>query len=408
MTTYRSLIVVSLVLLGGPRDSRAQDRAAPRGEPTRPATSYALIDRALAAKEIGVEKAHVYRVFAAFADTRLPERYRGVDAGLDEPPSALTHAFRLLKTFSAQTQADLAPFFKRPASPGSWITLPTVRQPPSAVSPRDEDVSASLLQDAGSAAPNVFAADIAGAYPRATAQTEPAQASPWHTVRAAGGKVKVWAQIRYTGDSLKAEQIARELTSTIWRRLVGLFWEPLSDAHLDDNGGDGALDIYLVRADFGTSQPWKGRAEFADPVHVCGESPHYLLIDSRGAIGGATSVGILQTVAHELNHAITGRKPLKDFNCDEYVWIREATATWTEDWVYPRAQSEHETAQHFLRDPRLSLDHVSADETDKHHYGAYLLPFHLANHGQQLAIPAMWEQFGRHRSLDGIDAALRL
>ena len=75
--------VVSSLTLGSPQAIGTKGSGAPN-QTTPPATSYQLIDQALAAKHIDDETAHKYRVFAAFGDSRLPAAYRGHDRGLEE------------------------------------------------------------------------------------------------------------------------------------------------------------------------------------------------------------------------------------------------------------------------------------------------------------------------------------
>jgi hypothetical protein len=359
-------------------------------QPSSSKSSYQLIDEGLAAKRINEETAYKYRVFAAFADSRLPDAYRGDDAGLEVSPTSILDAQRRLTTFSPATQAELKPFFLRPASPGSWLTLSTVKQ------------------------------EQPGAQPGGDASEDDSESerADWYTATAVGGKVKVWAQTRYAGDAAKADAIAQAMTAKIWPDLVGLFkWEPLDDATLDDNGGGPALDIYLVRPDFSDRAAarnlakyqrtsWRAIAMFAEPVHTCGKSTHYILVDSRLPLGGDRSKGLLQDVAHEFAHAVTGTQPLLNDDCAEYTWIREATGKWAEHFVYPNAQSEQDMARYFMEDPRTPLDSMTRDEGERHHYGAYLFPLDLMFNGRLQTIPKMWAQFATKKSLAGIDAAL--
>lgn len=372
--------------------------------PQAPSTSYARIDSALAAGRIDAETAHKYRVFAAFGDTRLPIAYQGEDSAIAEIPAAVMETGTLLRTFSPQTQAELAPFFLRPASPGSWLELSTAGGAPD---DRDGDPGGGdrATEDANRGNAPPYDAGDPTRDPPASGPT--ATAIQWHTVSAVGGKVKVWAQLRYPGDSLKAERIAQAMSATIWPTLVNLFWAPLDDGRLDDNGGDAALDFYLVRPDFPDgSRKWRGVAMPADPVFPCDSSARYLLLDSRSPLGGPNSPGLLQVAVHEFTHAITHAAEYRNSDCWEYAWIDEATASWSEHKVYPRANSEHPDARFFLGSPRESLDHY--DELDKHQYGAYLLPFYLALKKHEQALPSMWRQFKQKSSLDGIDAALRV
>ena len=81
----------------------------------------------------------------------------------------------------------------------------------------------------------------------------------------------VWAQDRYAGDEAKAEAIARAMDADrIWPRLtVCMAREPVSDVLITPNGGDGALDIYLVRP-----PPWWIPIPASDMPHGL-DSPHH-------------------------------------------------------------------------------------------------------------------------------------
>ena len=389
---HLALVAGLTLVLGQPRAEYRMTEQAAQAAPS----SYRLINQALAAARIDAETAHKYRVFAAFGDSRLPQPYRGVDTASTEVPPAVFEAGALLPTFSSQTRAELEPFFMPPAQPGSWINLSTVTG--KAPGPPRDDTSED--------GPSVE-----------VPCPSTSESGRWHTVRAAGGKVKIWAQPRYAGDSAKAEIIAREMNSTIWPRLVTLFWEPLSDANATYDCGGPELDIFLVRPNFsdqnaesnirryGRAGPWRGVAMFSDP-HKCQQSAAFLLLNSEHALGSATRPGLLQDVAHEFTHAITRRKALKG-ECADYAWATEATATWAEDWAYPRAQSEHGRAYLFFANTRRPLDEKTDDEDNLRAYAAYVFPLHLMLSGKGRAIPAMWEQFRTNALRAGIEAGLK-
>jgi hypothetical protein len=144
----------------------------------------------LAAGQIDAATAHRYRVFAAFTDTRLPQQYRGDDSTVEEVPPAVEEVGALLPTFSAQTQTELAPFLLSPVDPGSWLHLTTVSGELPAPLPEQEAL-----------APHEASNDDA-AY--ATSHRTTYRNIQWHTVLAAGGKVKVWAQKQIAGDSAQS------------------------------------------------------------------------------------------------------------------------------------------------------------------------------------------------------------
>ena len=388
------IAVFALVLttwLGLPRfqteDAQQQEQAT---------SSYTLINRALSAGQIDTETAHKYRVFAAFGDRRLPPRFRGDNAGITELPRSVLDVDRLLPTLSAQTQAELRPFFLPPGDPASWVNLSTVANEAQPGPPENDD-------DAAAHGPTAEALSLGTAV-------------QWDTFSAAGGKVKIWAQSRRPGDVAKAKVLAAQMTAKIWPKLVGLFWEPLSDINFPRNSGGPALDVFLVRpgftdqdaaynrANYGTADAWNGIAMYADP-QKCPEAAYFILLDSKQPLGSETEPGMLQYLAHELTHAITGRKPLlKD--CREYSWATEATAEWAEHFVYPGAQSEHPAASTFMRKVHLPLTE-DPGTGEAFGYDGYLFPFYLELNGRVRAIPTMWERFGTHDLLNGIDAALK-
>ena len=365
-------------------------------------SSYALIDRALAAGAIDTETAYKYRVFAAFGHPGLPEAYRGDDSAISEPPIAVLEDGARLGDFSAETRAALAPFFTTPSSPGSWVELRAV------AGDGGSDGAGSV--EHGPSAPDD---PPSGSAPRSTPIVQ------WHTILAAGGAVKVWAQLRHAGDSLKAEKIAGEITSTIWRELVTLLGQPKSDAGEPLNSGGPELDIFLVRPSFtpanaaanmrtfGSTVAWRGILMPADPNNwKCKEGAFYILINSANPVGSTTSPGLLQDVTHELTHAITGAKPLKG-GCQLYEWMREATAVWAEHRVYPKAQSEHGHAAGFLNDVSSPLDTYTPGPVNEHAYDSYLFQLYLQFANRERAIPRIWTEFATHSELEGVNEGLK-
>src|SRR5687768_13808423 len=234
-----TLLAAGALAIGHPRASQtALAQQQPQAEPTRP-SSFTLIDRALEAKTIDAETAHKYRVFAAYGDTRLPAALRGDNMGMRALPPSVAAVGALLTTFSAATRGELEPFFMRPAEPGSWVTLGPIG---------GQEPAARSRQNVPDATPE---AELSvplepGASERATARPS---VITWKSVYAVGGKAKVWWQDRYPTDSAIAHGLASELTSLIWGRLTGLMnQEPFPDNGIIRNGGDAALDFYLVHS----------------------------------------------------------------------------------------------------------------------------------------------------------------
>ncbi|MBX7234471.1 MAG: hypothetical protein K1X65_08815 [Caldilineales bacterium] len=334
-----------------------------------------MIDAALARGEIDAETALVYKVYVAFNDPRLPQPYRGDDSDIRDSMIVAEVSDRF-DSLSAQAQALLAPFLLPPSGSGSWL----------------EQRQAAAQGQAGGREPAAIA---------------------WKQVPAMGNKAAVWYELRYAGDEAVAKEVAQELSANVWPDLTGLMGrEPLSDAGLNDNGGDGRFDVYLVHFPPPTD-PNKGatmgQAPAYDPKKSggrtgCKETPSYLLVDSR--LSGAD---LKATLAHEFMHAIQWSYPVS-VGCmapGEYAWFAEASATWAEHYVYSTNQTEQEYARFFLNRPERSLEDPGGRLRV---YGAYLWPFYLTQ-GQAwpdkpAVIRSIWEAFATNTSLAAIDKSI--
>lgn len=349
----------------GPEESSPED-SAPAGAAGRPRrhltraerpSSAALIDRALAGGRIDGETALVYQVFAAFGDRRLPAEFRGDDSGaVDSLVMAEVRA--TYDTLSPQGQATLGPFLVPPIYSGSWMAA--------AGAPVGRVAGVSVLQG-----------------PPACGSIE----SDWSWVDTIAAPVRIWWQDRFPADASAARVLAWEVDARIWPGLTALLPRtPISDEQESCNGGNGRLDIYLVDGPQAITQPYRS----------CNPSPVYIL-----AVRNIDKA----VLAHELMHAFQYSYTLAGCLLDwtTYRWWAEATAEWTEDYIYPDDQHEHAQAPNFLADPTLSLDFPETP----HAYGAYLLPFFMA---RKLAGPALirqtWDRAQTMPALEAIDATV--
>ena len=371
MTPNRLVFLVALSVTLSP----PQENVAAQTEP-RP-SSFTLIDRALSAKTIDAETAHRYRVLAAFGDTRLPVAYRGDDSHMRALPPSVAEVGALLPTFSAATRAELAPFFKRPDEPGSWVNLSTI--------PSEEPVDGRR-----------------GRGDSPVSSAPPAARVTWKAVSAVGGKAKVWWQDRYPRDSATAQGLARELTALIWGKLTGLMnQEPYPDNGIVSNGGDAAFDFYLIHA----PATWAGLTRAAIEEVPC-HPARYILIDTRRhGLGSARSYGVLQIATHELMHAITFAYRVRG-GCPA-PWIREASGDWASNWVYPLTDGEHPDAGNYISSVQYQIDNPSTVWGDSRFYGEHLFPYFLEKAtGGPGFMPRMWANFRNMDVLQGVNAVL--
>lgn len=103
-------------------------------------------------------------------------------------------------------------------------------------------------------------------------------------------------------------------------------------------------------------------------------------------------------------HAWQFRYPLKE-NSGSYSWLMEATAVWTEDYIYPKANSENRYADWFLASTHLPID----DQTNFRQYGLYT-PFSFWTAKDTAKVPPemiknTWKNAGSMDSLTAVDKA---
>ncbi|MBK9547332.1 MAG: hypothetical protein IPO51_16095 [Dehalococcoidia bacterium] len=192
-----------------PTPSPTPDPGTPAPTPDAP-NSYDLIDEALAKLQITAEEAVIYRVYASYADPRLPAAYR---ADGELPDSV--DLFADFDTLSASAKALLAPFRLRPDHPDSWW----------------------YATDAGA---------LTASAGEVSAAARPA--GPWLNVT--GAKVRVHYPAGSPALAGTAASIVSEAENVIWPKLTGLMGrEPLPDCLLicGDFGGSSRYDIYLRR-----------------------------------------------------------------------------------------------------------------------------------------------------------------
>jgi hypothetical protein len=322
-------------------------------------SSDELIDRAEAAGTLDHETALVYKAFALFGDARLPAQYRGADSAAADS-LLLGEIAAALPTMSPANQTLVQPFLTPPAYEASWASGPA---------------SSHLATTNAQPSCGVFA-------------------SGWSWFENPGGVVRVW--FRLAVDAAMAQAILDAVEGVIWPKLAGLMTGhvPLFDDDESCNGGSLTIDIYLVEG-----------AEFpglTTPYHS-GGTPTPTYIEIRR---GSSTTTTLSVVAHELFHAFQYSYRLRsDLGSSDYDWWAEASATWAEDYVYPRANVEHAWAGVFIGHPEKPLDYV--DSSNHREYGAYLVPFYVYHKtGSAAFIPASWQNCAGQSALRALDAVL--
>ena len=328
-------------------------------------TSYDLIDQAVSSGKISAEQGLIYKTYALFSDAALPAQFAG-----SVPEDGETVMWQIgdqWASLSAATQAALTPFFVPPSYPGSWYTR-TKRGTISAAAPQDTS------------------------------------ADSWVYVSAVGGKVRVYYWSADASDQAKATAVAAAFDDRIWSKETTLMNKvPIPSAKT------GAINVYLwssYQRYSGAVVPFSDTTLGITVAPKCWNTESTIYLNDYLPAGSIISPGMIQVAAHEFFHAIQNAYTMAA--CHPYDWVAEATATWAEDYVYPLADSEHDSAQGYLTYPERRLD----DTDDMHDYGAYLLFYYLTHTINPTAsvVRLLWENAAgtanSYKALaDAVDAA---
>jgi len=323
-------------------------------------SSFELIEEALAGFLIDRETATRYKAFALFRDPRLPSEYQGTDTDVVE-----TNVFDEILTTWASTspagQEILQPFLVPPAYVGSWASP----APAAALAPGAPHIDLRPC--------NQPTLDPNWAY-------RPFDAS---------GNVKVWYDTRVAGEVTRAQTLVTALETEIWPRLIGQLGmrAPLSDAAIAGcNGGDGRLDVYLTdMATMGQGANDYGASRAVDWAFK--SRPAFLLINHN-----LTDKQLKATAAHELFHSSQWAYPVAAIALSSYPWLKEATAHWAIDYVYPTMVDNFEQgwANHYLETPDQELD-VKDEGKVKRIYGSYMFFQFIARTTTPSVIKNIWD-----------------
>jgi hypothetical protein len=305
------------------------------------ATSIQLIKQALADGRLDAKTAAIYEVYSILPNSPLPAEYVGApDPQVDIAPfSALSTVY---DTLSSAQKAAVDPYLRRP----------------------DDQTSAFFKFQQEQARQQAGWQSVGGVV---ASSTRPPDSIKWDDLLSTTG-VRIHYRLDIDGDEAKAVDLAAAIDAKIYNALntlMGRVWlddTGCAGGGVEDDGGGGALDIYLMHG------------MTARGLEVsCHETPTpgWVILNADRPIGDDTHIGMVQTASHEMFHAIQDSYTYLE---DDYLWVQEATAKWVEDYVYHNAQSEQDYAHLYLDTTQNPLD----DNPDGlRYYGEYLWPFYL-------------------------------
>ncbi|MDI6817248.1 MAG: DUF6055 domain-containing protein [Actinomycetota bacterium] len=339
-------------------------------------TGLDLIQKALNAGKIDLDTALIYKVKFLFNDPTLPKEYFTENTPFEDS-GAFTEIQENWDKLSEETKETLKPYFLRPDNPESYISKIM-----------NGDIKASKT--------SFF--EIVG---RAEAYDRPISYKTDTGLNTSDGKIKVWypekketingrEQITklYYGTSKKI--VANLNADQAYAQFVGLLGRvPPSDGNL---GADGKTDIYVVPTNYALLNIGGASAGVNVPDNGNGKSSFILLrenLDDRN---------LKTTTVHELFHSFQ-----RAFECSitrNNLWWIEGTATWSEDFIYPKENTEQGYVANFIPKPESSLNKSG----DNFEYGAYVFPFYLSKTYDRGIITKIFEGCaGNGNPLDSAD-----
>ncbi|MCX6723170.1 MAG: DUF6055 domain-containing protein, partial [Candidatus Staskawiczbacteria bacterium] len=317
-------------------------------------TGIDFIQKDLNEGKINLDTALIYKVKFLFNDPTLPKKYASVN-GPFEDGGTFAEIQENWDKLLPETKKILEPYFLRPDNPESAI---------------------SKIMNGEIKAPQTSWFKLIN---EANAYDRPLSYKSDDTLVTADGKIKVWyleKKEMVNGEEKITKlyyNVAQKIVSNLntdgaYPQFVGLLGKtPISDGTL---GGDNKTDIFIATgahvhlADSKGGSPSQG---VNVPDNGIGKSSYIILRENLN------DRYLKTTTVHEIFHAFQ-----RAFSCNfakSNLWWIEGTATWSEDMIYPKDDTEQGYGESFIPLPATSLFHKGKN----FEYGAYVFPFYLSN-----------------------------
>ncbi|MCK5490670.1 MAG: hypothetical protein KAI67_02390 [Candidatus Pacebacteria bacterium] len=343
--------------------------------------SFDLIDIALEKNNIDRETSLIYKMYAVFGDEKLPSEYAS-EVMMQNANEQFIEVREAFDSLSPETQEALSPFFKRPNDLESYYNL---KYQESIEQESTDEIISKIIPSAQARAnvnANLYCDDC--------------------YLFAANSRVKIWypnvsitAQEAEQGYLMDIDQatlfsMAERLQTIlnndrIYKRFTELLQrEPDNDGVL---GGDDALDIYI-----GTLNIRAAAVAVSDKSSL--PSSAYIIMNA-GWLNFDSYYK--KTLAHEMFHVFQYSYTWKLSNSR---WWAEATAVWSEDFIYKGFNYEQKRLKYFLPFPEKTL---FDNQPSRFKYGAYIFPYYLAQNSGNETIRNIWEDCNYAGCLDAVD-----
>lgn len=276
-------------------------------------TSLDKIENAFSAKKIDDEKFALLEITAIYSPEKLPAEYEGAIDKDASPDYIFGFIHQKWGAFSAETKAILLPYLLPPDDPKSLFY--------------EKAGTTSLFY-------KIFGAPSAVA----------AGPNEWVDIKPMANATVSYKTVNEARDFHPAGWVADTLQIAVpkYQDLLGVSMKK--------------VHVFMTNpALIGKSY---GDAEMSESVDdLC-------MIRIKGGMDEKIT---RSTTAHELFHCFQHFMGL-NYGNPELKWLTEATATWSEDFIYKTFQTEHEYDTSFLNHTVWDL----LDRRDEHHYGSYM------------------------------------
>ncbi|HEU4976815.1 MAG TPA: hypothetical protein VFT50_17120 [Baekduia sp.] len=322
-------------------------------------TTADRLQAAVKAGRLSLGRALRYRLALALTARQPPRRYQG-DPAAPFDDAVVREATNAWPQLSARDRTKLLPFLLPPAARASWAALRGHAKARAAAAPGGECDSARYHR----------------------------QARGWRNITAADGKVRLWWDAGRSGQARRAAAFVPAATLAFQRFKELMGRTPLADGSTRCfHGSDAALDIYLAprRVDASNTSILAYTIPYPDS-RGCAATPGFVVMSPNAE---------RLALVHEIFHAFQFAFPSTDCGGWDYGSLLEDTAQWSENYVYPEDDHEHDRHE-LLDDPTLQLGGLR--------YEGWV--FYLAlekQHGAE-TIRRIFENLQSHRALAAVDA----
>lgn len=307
----------------------------------------------LESQKITEEEYLIYSVFSVFCDKRTPKKYRTYIIN-DYGTRLLNKVKDRWDSLSPEAKKQLKPYYVSPKDPECFINME-----------RGYGDSSNFMLPKAQAAPST---------------------SNRKSFVSQNGKVRIWY---FPNEEVDAKVLLEAFDADrIYEKETGLIKvHPLPDT--TQYIGDEKIHIFFDKYD-SSSLAFCTRIGAVNPQR---KYSSWIGVDRKllkAAFPKKYHKAMKASLAHELCHSI---QYAIDYGDKTWWWWQEATATWMENWIYPKLGLGHSERSYILFLPfwlAASLTTYDNPKYPTHSYGAYLFPHYLSQTQGDEIIGNLW------------------